>query len=68
MDYNNNNDNESINRIKDIDGGSQHFDNNVEYRQSQVRIYSSKTSAQSLDFEETESVMWRKVSYIQLSI
>ena len=32
-----------------------------EFRPSQSWIYSQKTTAESLDFEETESVMWRKV-------
>ena len=32
-----------------------------EFRPSQAWIHSKKSAVQSLDFEETESVMWRKV-------
>lgn len=34
-----------------------------EFRPSQAWIHSKKTDAESLDFEETESVMWRKVNH-----
>jgi hypothetical protein len=43
-------------------GKSDSIQDDADSRPSQTWFYSKVTPAESLDFEETESVMWRKVS------